>query len=289
MSGCRRGSRTNRMRTAFGLLLAATVCLAAAPQAGAQVVLTPFGEPAYANPFHVAAPPGDASRVFVVEAAGRIRLVKDGAAQATPFLDINSSVFDLTEGGCECGMLSMAFAPDYATSGLFYVFYTRDATAPDQHYLVVEEFRRSASNPDVADPASRREVIEIPHFAFSNHSGGQLQFGPDRMLYISTGDGGGNAWINAQDETNLLGKILRIDPRGSAPGEYSIPPGNSLADGPGGDADEIYSMGLRNPYRFSFDRSTGDLTIGDVGGGSWEEADFKLEGSGAGANFGWPC
>ena len=183
----------------------------------------------------------------------------------------------------------MAFAPDYATSGLFYVFYTRDAPTPvAHHFLVIEEFRRSAANPDLADPGSGRDVLVIPHHTASNHNGGQLQFGPDGMLYISTGDGG-NTPDQAQDETTLLGKILRIDPRGSAPGQYSIPPGNPLADGPGGDADEIFVFGLRNPYRFSFDRSTGDLTIGDVGGGTREEVDFKLEGTAAGSNFGWPC
>ena len=138
----------------------------------------------------MASPPGDADRVFVVEGTGTIRLVKGGVTQAQPFLSIPADVLDVNETGCECGMFSMAFAPDYATSGLFYVFYTRDAPAPDEHFLAIEEFRRSAANPDVADPATRRPVLTIPHFTASNHNGGQLQFGPDGMLYVAVGDGG---------------------------------------------------------------------------------------------------
>jgi Glucose / Sorbosone dehydrogenase len=181
----------------------------------------------------------------------------------------------------------MAFAPDYPSSGLFYVFYTRDVN-PGLHYLRIEEFRRSASNPDLADPGSRRIVLEIPHLNADNHNGGQLQFGPDKLLYISTGDGGSTPG-NGQSLGAPLGKVLRIDPRGPAPFTYSVPSDNPFRDGAGGAADEIYSSGLRNPYRFSFDRSTGDLTIGDVGGGAWEEIDFAVEGGGRGANFGWTC
>ena len=261
--------------------------LGAAPARAQSVQLVPFGGQSFSSPFHVASPPGDASRVLVVEGRGSIRLVKDGVTQATPFLDINSSVFDQSEGGCECGMFSMAFAPDYAASGLFYVFYTRDVD-PGLHYLRIEEFRRSASNPDIADVSSRRIVLEIPHLSASNHNGGQLQFGPDKLLYIATGDGGSTPG-NGQSLGTQLGKVLRIDPRGSAPFSYSVPADNPFRDGADGNADEIYSSGLRNPYRFSFDRSTGDLTIGDVGGGAWEEIDFLPEGGGRGANFGWNC
>jgi glucose/arabinose dehydrogenase len=271
-------------------LLTATVAfvLVGASSANAQSVqLVPFGGQSYSSPFHVASPPGDASRVFVVEGRGSIRLVKDGVTQGAAFLDINTSVLDQSEGGCECGMFSIAFAPDYASSGLFYIFYTRDVS-PGLHYLRIEEFRRSASNPDLADPGSRRIVLEIPHLSADNHNGGQLQFGPDKLLYIATGDGGSTPG-NGQSLGTQLGKILRIDPRGSAPFSYSIPTGNPFNDGPGGAADEIYSSGLRNPYRSSFDRSTGDLTIGDVGGSAWEEIDFVLEGGGRGANFGWNC
>ena len=273
-----------------GTLLTAICCLAVlalgvAPAHAQTVQLTPFGGQAYGGPYFVTGGAGDAGRVYVVESDGEIRLVRDGVTQATAFLDISP---DVLVGG-ETGMFSMALAPDYPASGLFYVFYTRDDPTPgNQHFLIIEEFRRSASNPDVADPASRRVVMSIDHFTAGNHNGGQLQFGPDGLLYISVGDGGNTPNL-AQDLTSRLGKLLRIDPRGAAPGQYTIPADNPFKDGAGGNADEIYSYGLRNPYRFSFDRYTGDLIIGDVGGGTKEELDFALEGTARGGNFGWPC
>jgi glucose/arabinose dehydrogenase len=265
---------------------AAVLTLGGQPASAQSVELTPFGGQGYDSPFHVTGAPGDPGRVFVVEGPGTIRLVKNGVTQPTPFLDIGADVWDAGEGDCECGLFSMAPAPDYASSGRFYVFYTRDFN-PGSHYLRIEEFRRSSANPDIADPASRRIVLEIPHVDAGNHNGGQLQFGPDGRLYIWVGDGGPSA--NAQNLGLLLGKLLRIDPGGATPFSYSIPADNPFADGPGGNRDEIYAAGLRNPWRGSFDRSTGDLTIGDVGAGSWEEIDFKPEGGGLGANFGWNC
>jgi glucose/arabinose dehydrogenase len=256
----------------------------AAPARAQSVQLSQFpAGHAFSSPYYVTGAPGDASRVFVTEATGTIRLVKDGVAQPTPFLDITGDVL----AGGERGLFSMAFPPDYATSGLFYVFYTRDDPT-QEHYLRIEEFRRSASNPDVADPAYRRIVMEIPHLTAGNHNGGQLQFGPDGYLYISVGDGGDTP-NNGQLLNTRLGKILRVDPRGSAPFQYSIPPDNPFADGAGPNADEIYAYGLRNPYRFSFDRATGDIVVGDVGDTSWEEVDYEPEGGARGANFGWPC
>jgi len=278
---------SNRRKPPVGLIAALALLLAAGPAAAQSVELVPFGGQTFSAPYYVTGAPGDPSRVFVVEGAGTIRLVKDGAAQSTPFLAI-PEVFT----GCDaCGLFSMAFAPDYATSGLLYVFYTRDSAVPtEQHYLRIEEFGRSANNPDVADPASRRIVLEIPHLETPLHNGGQLQFGPDGLLYISVGDGGPQRDPNgnAQSTVTRLGKLLRIDPAGTLPGEYSIPPDNPFAGAAPG-ADEIYSYGLRNPYRFSFDRLTGDLTIGDVGQSSVEEIDFVLRGGGRGANFGWNC
>jgi len=272
--------RAKRAR-ASGVVLALALLgatLGSAP-AAAQVRLVPFGGQSFAQPYHVAAPPGDSSRVFVVEAAGRIRLVRNGVTRPGYFLNIATDVFDAAEGcGGECGMFSVAFAPDYASSGRFYVFYTRDVN-PGNHHLRIEEFRRSAGNPDVANAASRRTVLDIPHLAAGNHNGGQLQFGPDKLLYIWVGDGGVGQSANAQNRTSLLGKLLRVDPR---PGTPLIPAGN-----PFGNA--VYATGLRNPWRGSFDRSTGDLTIGDVGEGSWEEIDYKTEGTARGANFGWNC
>ena len=231
------------------------------------------------SPTHVTAPPGDVSRVMVVERSGRIRLVRDGAIRRTSFLDIRGRVVT----GYERGLLSMAFAPDYAQSGLFYVYYTgRDG---DQRLM---EFRRR--DPDHADASSARLVMRMADRE-PTHNGGQLAFGPDGLLYISTGDGGGKgdrhgARGNAQDLKSLLGKMLRIDPRKRHGRAYSIPSRNpfrrrSWARG------EIYAYGLRNPWRFSFDRATGDLAIGDVGQDLWEEVNFARRGRGKGANFGW--
>jgi glucose/arabinose dehydrogenase len=285
----RRATGFTRSKTvAVGLVATLVLLLAVAPDATAQSVkLAPFGGQTFSAPYDVTGAPEDPSRVFVVEGTGTIRLVKDGATQPTPFLTI-PQVFT----GCDaCGLLSIAFAPDYATSGLFYGFYTRDsAVATEQHYLRIEEFRRSTANPDVADLDSRRVVLEIPHLETALHNGGQVQFGPDGLLYISVGDGGpqGDPNGNAQSTAKLLGKLLRINPAGTLPGEYSIPPDNPFAGATPG-ADEIYSYGLRNPWRFSFDRLTGDLTIGDVGQSSLEEIDFVPGGGGRGGNFGWNC
>ncbi len=265
------------------------VLLLAPVSARAQVVqLTPFGGQTFDSPYYVTGDPADPSRVFVVEGTGTIRLVENGVTQSTPFLSIPE-----VYAGCNaCGLFSIAFPPDYATSGLFYVFYTRDSAVPEeQFYLRIEEFQRSAVDPDVADPLTRRIVLEILHPPETViHSGGQLHFGPDGLLYISVGDGGpqGDPNGNAQNTVTLLGKLLRIDPAGTLPGQYSIPADNPFAGATSG-ADEIYSYGLRNPWRFSFDRLTGDLTIGDVGWRSWEEVDFVPKGAGRGANFGWNC
>jgi glucose/arabinose dehydrogenase len=274
----------------WGLPAAIAFLVAAAPVPAQEVRLAQFGGQTFSSPYYVTGAPGDPSRVFVVEGGGTIRMVKNGVTQAAPFLDISGDVCWAPDGcGGESGLFSMAFTPDYATSGLFYVFYTRDSLDPSEaHYLRIEEFRRSASNPDLADPASRRIVLEIPHLEFPNHNAGQLQFGPEGLLYISVGDGGGGPHGNGQSTATLLGKLLRIDPAGTLPGEYTIPADNPFAGATPG-AEEIYSYGLRNPYRFSFDRLTGDLTIGDVGEASWEEIDFVPSGGGRAANFGWNC
>jgi glucose/arabinose dehydrogenase len=276
-----------RRASAVGLGLAIALLVAAAPAGAQSVQLAPFGGQTFNSPYYVTGDPGDPGRVFVVEGAGTIRLVENGITQPTPFLTI-PEVF----AGCnDCGLFSLAFAPDYATSGRFYVFYTRDsAVTTEQYYLRIEEFRRSAANPDIADPASRRIVLEIPHLETSVHNGGQLQFGPDGLLYISVGDGGpqGDPNGNAQNTGTLLGKLLRINPAGTTPGQYSVPADNPFAGATPG-ADEIYSYGLRNPWRFSFDRLTGDLTIGDVGWTNWEEIDFTPNAAARGANFGWNC
>jgi glucose/arabinose dehydrogenase len=281
-----------RSALALSLATAFVLLIGVAPAAGQTVQLVPFGGQTFSSPYYVTGAPGDPSRLFVVEGGGTIRLVKDGLTQGVPFLDISGDVCSPADGcGGESGLFSMATTPDYATSGLVYVFYTRDSAVPsEQHYLRIEEFRRSTTNPDVADPASRRIVLEIPHLEFGNHNGGQLQFGPDGLLYTSVGDGGsgGDPNGNGQNTGTLLGKLLRINPAGTLPGQYSIPADNPFAGATPG-ADEIYSYGLRNPWRFSFDRLTGALTVGDVGQGSREEIDFVPTGAGRGANFGWNC
>jgi glucose/arabinose dehydrogenase len=288
-----------RRALVIGLATAAALLITAAPAAAQSVQLAPFGGQTFNLPFYVTGAPGDPSRVFVVEGGGKIQLVKNGVTQPTPFLDISSDVY--RGSGCfynDCGLFSMALAPDYATSGLFYVFYTRAPTPDDAFGLRIEEFRRSAANPDVADPASGRIVLDIPRVnigppgedSTAGHNGGQLQFGPDGLLYISVGDGDccADQAGNGQNTGTLNGKLLRINPAPTMTSQYSIPADNPFAGTTPG-SDEIYAYGLRNPYRFSFDRLTGDLTIGDVGAGQWEEVDFMPRGTGRGANFGWSC
>jgi glucose/arabinose dehydrogenase len=231
------------------------------------------------EPVFVTAPPGDKSRLFVVEKGGKVRVMKGGKTLGPPLLDVSDKITT----GSEQGLLSLAFAPDYASSGLFYVFYTD--TNDDER---VVEYKRGAG--DVADPDSAREVLSQAD-SESNHNGGLLLFGPDNLLYVGLGDGGGGgdqhgARGNAQSLGTLLGKILRIDPRADGSNPYRIPSDNPFVGRPGARG-EIYSYGLRNPWRFSFDRKTDDLTIGDVGQEEIEEINFVRKGMGRGANFGW--
>jgi hypothetical protein len=240
----------------------------------------------FAQPVYVAAPPGDAHRLFVVEKEGTIKVMVDGGTPAT-FLDIHDEVV----AGGERGLLSMAFAPDYATSGRFYVYFTAPRPGDSAGSVIhIDELRRSDADPQAADESRRRTLLTIDHPTFSNHDGGQLQTGPDGMLWIGTGDGGsGNDPANnAQNTRSLLGKLLRIDPNPTATAAYGIPSDNPYADGAAA-APEIWAYGLRNPWRFSFDRATGDLTIGDVGQGTREEVDFAARGTDAGVDYGWRC
>jgi glucose/arabinose dehydrogenase len=229
----------------------------------------------FEQPTYVTAPKGDKRRLFVVEQEGTIRLLVNRKKRSKPFLDISADV------NCcgERGLLSMAFAPDYADSGRFYVYFTGE-----NGDIRVQQFTRS-SNSEVADKGSRREVVRIGHSQFPNHNGGQLQTGPDGMLYLGTGDGGGggDTLRSGQSLGTLLGKLLRIDPRPG--GGYKIPTDNPFR-GQSGARGEIWSYGLRNPYRFTFDRKTDALAIGDVGQDVWDEVDFPAK-RGRGANFGW--
>jgi glucose/arabinose dehydrogenase len=246
----------------------------AKPAASHGVKLVRIGN--FKAPVYLTAPPGDRTRLFVVEQGGRIKVLHKGTTRT--FLDISSDV----QSGGERGLLSMAFAPDYKSSRRFYVYFT-DNTGD----IRIQEFRSRTD--DVANKSSRRDVVHQAHRQFPNHNGGQLAFGPDGFLYTGFGDGGGGGDIlnNGQNLHSLLGKILRIDPHAKGGRPYTIPAGNPFL-GHAGRRPEIWSFGLRNPYRFSFDRLTGDMAIGDVGQDKIEEIDFTRRGRSRGANFGWP-
>ena len=228
----------------------------------------------FSAPIYVAAAPGDTHRLFVVQRGGSVVVLRDGRRSGT-FLRVATT----TDG--ERGLLSIAFAPDYAQSGLVYSY----STAPNGD-ISIDEFH-AAPDADRVDAGSRRLVLSIPH-PESNHNGGQLQFGPDGLLYAGVGDGGSEGDPNryGQNLGVLYGKLLRIDPRASGGRPYTVPDSNPFV-GRSGVRPEIYAYGLRNPWRFSFDRSTGAITIGDVGQGAIEEIDHEPRDGAAGVNFGW--
>ena len=216
---------------------------------------------AFDQPVYVTAPPGDTARLFVVEKTGRIRILQNGSLLPQAFLNLSAQV---SKGG-EQELLSMAFDPHYATSGRFYVDYT------DRHGDTrVARYRVSGADPNVANASSARVILRVAQ-PYSNHNGGQLQFGPTGRLFVGMGDGGsgGDPQQHAQDPRSRLGKLLRLNVNVS-PVKVSI-----------------YAKGLRNPWRYSFDRSTGALWIGDVGQNAWEEIDYLRPGRPAGANLGW--
>ncbi|HEX4718895.1 MAG TPA: PQQ-dependent sugar dehydrogenase [Thermoleophilaceae bacterium] len=295
----RAGTRLRRLALAFAT---AATLIAAAP-AQATFHLAPAFTGSVSQPMYVTSPPGDSHRLFIVTRPGLIRVAVDGVLQSTPFLDIHTRVW--TTG--EAGLISMAFDPGYENPaspgyGLFYVYFVQVPGAGESNGAIhIEEFKTDpATSPNVANQAGR-PVLVIPHNDASNHYGGTLRFNPnDGLLYIGTGDGGGsdNQFGNAQDtKKSLLGKLLRIDPHMSGSNPYSIPAGNPFqgqprCNPPPGTTNcpEILAWGLRNPFRWSFDRATGDIAIGDVGQGQWEEVDYVPAGATlAGDNFGWPC
>ncbi|HEV2815543.1 MAG TPA: PQQ-dependent sugar dehydrogenase [Solirubrobacteraceae bacterium] len=235
----------------------------------------------FASPLYVTSPPGDVRRIFVVEQGGRIRAVRGGRIVRRPFLDVSAQIVS----GGEQGLLGLAFAPDYARTRRFYVNFTN--RSGDTR---VVEYRASRTNPDVADPRSARVVLRQDQ-PEANHNGGHLAFGPDRLLYIGLGDGGGGndrhgERGNGQDLGMLLGKLLRIDPRRAGSRPYSVPRSNPFR-GRAGARPEVFAYGLRNPWRFSFDRETGDVVIGDVGQNAIEEISFATPRRVRGANLGW--
>jgi glucose/arabinose dehydrogenase len=231
------------------------------------------------HPVCIAAAPGAPKLLFVVEQPGRVSVLRNGRALPRPFLDISSQVgYD----GAERGLLSIAFPPNYAASGSFYVYYNDTAGN-----IRIDEFKRRSLTR--AALGSQRHVIVIPHPEHANHNGGQMQF-LGNLLYFGTGDGGsgGDPPNNAQNKAVLLGKLLRIDPRPSGSQPYTVPASNPFVGKPG--RDEIYSYGLRNPFRFSFDTVSAKrprIAIADVGQNRFEELDYTTVGAAKGANFGW--
>lgn len=252
------------------VLLGGVGAVQAAPLVGGTPLITGL-----AHPVSITHAGDDSGRLFLTLQGGQIAIYDSAQLLSTPFLDITPLV------SCcgERGLLSVAFHPHYRTNGFFYINYTN--TAGD---TVIARYTVS-DNPDVADPLSGRVLLTIPQ-PFSNHNGGQLQFGPDGYLYIGMGDGGGagDPQNNAQNLGSLLGKLLRLDVDSQFP--YATPPTNPFV-GTAGARPEVWALGLRNPWRFSFDRLTGDLFVGDVGQGSWEEVDFASASSGGGQNYGW--
>jgi len=240
------------------------------------ITLTPVAS-GIAQPVGVTHAGDGSGRQFVIEQAGRVRIVRGGEVAPAPFLDISDRVL----AGGERGLLGLAFPPGFAGKGYFYVDYTR---LPDGA-TVVSRFRLSP-DPDIA-LATGEEVLLVVEQPFENHNAGQLAFGPDGFLYVALGDGGsgGDPFGNGQNRATLLGNILRIDVEsGIAP--YAIPPGNPFAQEPGV-LGEIWAFGLRNPWRFSFDRVSGDLYIADVGQNLVEEVNFQAAASTGGENYGW--
>lgn len=267
-----------RSLCALMLLLTASVAFAAAPP---NVSIVPVVETLDLDSIGVTNAGDGSNRLFIVEQTGIVRIWTGSSLLVTPFLDIGS----LITGGGEQGLLGLAFHPDYEVNGFFYVNYT-DLSGD----TVVDRYTVSAGDANVADPMTRMQVLTFDQ-PFTNHNAGDMHFGPDGFLYIASGDGGGD-WCNSQDNTNLLGKILRIDvDNDDFPGDpdanYAIPGDNPLV-GVSGAREEIWSLGLRNPWRFSFDRLTGDMYIGDVGEGDWEEFSVEPATSAGGENYGWP-
>ena len=277
--------------------------LVSAPDVLPTLVLEPFATDLPTSTITTIVNAGD-ERLFVVGREGRIFIVRpDGTWLNDPFLDVHD---DVSTKNWEEGLLGLVFHPQFPSIPFFFVSYTDTS-----HVITVERFRVDASDPDHADENSRVTLLDVkkagdPKFSdFRVHNGGDMHFGPDGYLYVGFGDGGPDpgGYFGSGDQNNsgqrkdiLLGKVIRIDVNESGDinpdcgqGYYSIPPGNPFTDGLGGDCDEIWSLGFRNPWRFSFDSLTGDLYIGDVGQALREEIDFKPAGDPGGENYGWGC
>jgi len=252
----------------------AAACAAGEPVSGVPALEARLVASGFESPLDVQSAPEDRSRLYVVEQGGRIRAIVNGEVRPAPFLDIA----DRIRAGGERGLLGLAFHPEFASNRRLFVNYSNPSG--DTH---IAEFR--ATSADRADPETERVLLVVPQ-PFTNHNGGSVAFGPDGFLYVALGDGGsgGDPLGAGQDLGTLLGKILRIDVDSGAP--YAVPADNPLLSTPGAEP-EIWAYGLRNPYRMSFDRATGDLYIGDVGQSRREEIDVGLATGGGGENYGW--
>lgn len=271
----------------LGLLLALHTLAAPARivQGGVTLQLQEFAK-GFNQPVKIANA-GD-NRLFVVERSGLIRIVTPGGLTLeTPFLDIRDRV---NTSGSERGLLGLVFEPE--NPSIFYVNYTLEVSDPNDGRngnTIIARYHVSSADPNIADPASEEVILEVAQ-PYSNHNAGDLAFGPDNMLYVPLGDGGGGGDPdeNAQDLSKLLGKLLRLDVIGKA--TYTVPADNPYAnDNDPNTLAEIWASGLRNPWRISFDRQTHDLYIGDVGQGAWEEIDMQASDSHGGENYGWDC
>ena len=273
---------------------AAIAVIAGFAQAGAahaqtsDVIATPFGG-SFSSPVHATGAPGFPDLVYVTERGGEVKVVEDGVQLARPFLDLS----DIVTAGGEQGLLSIAFPPDFAESGLVYAYFTNlDCNSGTGGCdIEVAEFKTRPGNPRIGRESTRRTVITIPHRDAANHNGGTVAFGPDGRLWLATGDGGGvvgDQFDNARRKGKLLGKLLRINPieaGGRSDLGYRIPNTNPFVGAPG--RDEIWSIGLRNPFRFSFDGR--NIAIGDVGQSKREEVNILPTVEAKGADFGWPA
>ncbi|HUG55251.1 MAG TPA: PQQ-dependent sugar dehydrogenase [Vicinamibacteria bacterium] len=253
-----------------------TAACSATPMGGQPALTTTLFARGFANPVDFQVPPGERARAFVVEQVGRIRVVRGGNVLGTPFLDIVSRV----GSGGERGLLGLAFHPRYSENGRFFVNYTD--RGGDTH---IAEFRASPPTADAVDPSTEREILFVDQ-PFANHNGGGLAFGPDGMLYVALGDGGsgGDPLRFGQDLGTPLGKMLRLDVDRGTP--FAVPTDNPFLARPGA-FPAIWAYGLRNPWRFAFDRSTGDLFIADVGQSTIEEVSVALAPRRGGENYGW--
>ncbi|MBL0182916.1 MAG: PQQ-dependent sugar dehydrogenase [Chitinophagaceae bacterium] len=276
-------SHTVKRNTVVLLLITAVPFLFNAnAQTAPVLIFSPVVSAGLSSPVDVVNAGDGTNRLFMVEQGGRVKIVSGGVVLPGNFLDIPDSI----SSGGERGLLSIAFHPNFASNRYFFIYYTN--TAGD---LRITRFQTLAGNPDVADENTGVVLMTIPHPSFSNHNGGKLNFGPDGNLYFGTGDGGsgGDPGNNAQNGNSLLGKLIRINVDNfTTPPYYTIPADNPYISDPLV-RDEIFAIGLRNPWRWSFDRLTHDMLIADVGQDAWEEVNVLPFASSGGVNYGWRC